>query len=238
MVRRRLHDVGAVFERDEGGEIVACDYCFAASGAPHNTGCKYSTGVAVKASTTDNYWSLGAASLGLADAQLQRDIEAARGVKPAFKPTDIADTLAERGKRYGEFKDHAFIAQGIKRSMDKHPGWSRLDDDMKQALEVIADKIARILNGDPAYSDNWHDIAGYAKLVDDRLQGQTPDPEPKNGAPITDGWVEWHGGENPAGAERVKIRHRRGTTAGPTDAFMYRWTDLGEDTDIVAYRIV
>ena len=24
-------------------------------------------------------------------------------------------------------------------------------------------------NGDPAYRDNWHDIVGYAKLVDDRM---------------------------------------------------------------------
>lgn len=34
----------------------------------------------------------------------------------------------------------------------------------------IADKIARILNGDPEYRDNWHDIAGYAKLAEDRCQ--------------------------------------------------------------------
>ncbi len=35
-------------------------------------------------------------------------------------------------------------------------------------FEVIADKIARILNGDPNYKDNWHDIQGYAKLAEDR----------------------------------------------------------------------
>jgi len=36
---------------------------------------------------------------------------------------------------------------------------------------MIAHKIGRIINGDPDYDDSWVDIAGYAKLVSDRLQG-------------------------------------------------------------------
>jgi hypothetical protein len=36
---------------------------------------------------------------------------------------------------------------------------------------MIAHKIGRILNGDPDYIDSWDDIAGYAKLVADRLRG-------------------------------------------------------------------
>lgn len=87
--------------------------------------------------------------------------------------TDIGATLAERGKRYGRFEDHARIAQRLRLNMRATDGWSRLSDDQKQALETIVDKIARILNGDPDYPDNWHDIAGYAKLVDDRLSGTT-----------------------------------------------------------------
>lgn len=31
---------------------------------------------------------------------------------------------------------------------------------------------AYILNGDPTYLDNWHDIQGYARLVEKRLEGQ------------------------------------------------------------------
>ena len=27
------------------------------------------------------------------------------------------------------------------------------------------------MNGDPNYADSWIDIAGYAKLVSDRLEG-------------------------------------------------------------------
>ena len=80
----------------------------------------------------------------------------------------IEQTLTERGKRYGDFSDHAKIAQNIKRGMQCQ-GYDELPDMHRQALEVIADKIARILSGDPNYSDNWHDIQGYAKLVEDRL---------------------------------------------------------------------
>lgn len=82
---------------------------------------------------------------------------------------DIGATLAERGSRYGRFRDHAVIAQGIKEAMWNTPGWARLEADQKQAIEVISDKLARILNGDPNYVDNWHDIIGYAQLVEDRL---------------------------------------------------------------------
>lgn len=81
----------------------------------------------------------------------------------------VQDTLAERGNRYGDFADHAVIAQRLQDAMRDTEGWARLDPTKKQALSVIADKIARILNGDPSYGDNWHDIQGYARLVEERL---------------------------------------------------------------------
>lgn len=93
----------------------------------------------------------------------------------------IENTLAERGNRYGDFTDHADLAQGIQFRMQKfclkadnadgfiEPWKDRLNNVQRQALTVIADKIARILSGDPNYADNWHDIQGYAKLVEDRL---------------------------------------------------------------------
>jgi hypothetical protein len=45
------------------------------------------------------------------------------------------------------------------------------DADQAEALDMIFTKIGRILNGDPNHIDSWVDIAGYAKLVADRLQG-------------------------------------------------------------------
>lgn len=99
----------------------------------------------------------------------------------------IEDTLAERGDRYGSFQNHANIAQALQDVMRSEDGWERLAADQRQALTVIADKIARMLNGDPTYRDNWHDIVGYAKLVDDRMaKDENPTPmAPVCQAPIS-----------------------------------------------------
>lgn len=87
------------------------------------------------------------------------------------------DILAERGQRYGDFDKHADITQSLKAAMASTPGWQRLAPDQREALEMNAHKIGRILNGDPNYADSWEDIAGYAKLVANRLTAQAPKPK-------------------------------------------------------------
>jgi len=82
---------------------------------------------------------------------------------------DISATLVQRGNRYGKFTGHAKITHDLKDVMRATTNWSILDPDQKEALEMVAHKIGRILNGDPNYDDSWVDIAGYAKLVADRL---------------------------------------------------------------------
>ena len=82
----------------------------------------------------------------------------------------IETTLTERGQRYGSFPEHARITQSIKAAMIDSPNWSKLRPEQKEALQMIAHKCGRILNGDPDYLDSWHDIVGYAKLVADTLQ--------------------------------------------------------------------
>lgn len=83
----------------------------------------------------------------------------------------ITATLAERGKRYGVFSKHAEVTQAIKHALFTCRDRSGLAPDQVEALEMIAHKLGRIVNGDPDYADSWVDIAGYAKLVVDRLQG-------------------------------------------------------------------
>lgn len=41
---------------------------------------------------------------------------------------------------------------------------------MKEALEMIQTKVGRILTGDPTHRDSWHDIAGYAVLIEQLLE--------------------------------------------------------------------
>ena len=84
--------------------------------------------------------------------------------------TNINDTLAQRGNRYGSFTGHAKITQNLKTLMQSTPNWIGLLPDQREALEMIAHKIGRILNGDPNYDDSWVDIAGYSMLVAKRLQ--------------------------------------------------------------------
>lgn len=86
--------------------------------------------------------------------------------------TTIQDTLNERGTRYGDFFDHSRFATNIQEAMQEtDPAkWNRLPSYVKRGLTTIADKIARILNGDEWYEDSYHDIVGYAKLMEDNIK--------------------------------------------------------------------
>lgn len=82
----------------------------------------------------------------------------------------IETTLTERGNRYGEFSDHAFLTMEIKTIMRAGRSWPDCNPSQKEALDMIAHKIGRIINGDPDYSDSWVDISGYATLVVKELE--------------------------------------------------------------------
>lgn len=78
--------------------------------------------------------------------------------------------LAERAQRYGAFSVNSAVSQEIKKVLRGSPNWDSMDSDMKEALEMIAHKISRIVVGDPYYDDSWVDIAGYATRVAERLE--------------------------------------------------------------------
>jgi len=77
---------------------------------------------------------------------------------------DVQNTLKQRGERYGDFELGSILASGLKRCLRNHPSHAALAAGHQQALDIIMDKVSRIINGDPLYADNWHDIAGYATL--------------------------------------------------------------------------
>jgi hypothetical protein len=64
--------------------------------------------------------------------------------------------------------------QAIKRTMAAHAAThgKTFADDQWEALEMIVHKIGRIVNGNPDVTDHWVDIAGYATLIADRLEGR------------------------------------------------------------------
>lgn len=80
--------------------------------------------------------------------------------------------ITERGSRYGKFKDGADIMQSLKDTMRDVDGWNNLTASQKEALDMIQHKVGRILNGDPTYDDSWKDIAGYATLIVNELNGE------------------------------------------------------------------
>ena len=90
---------------------------------------------------------------------------------------DLNEILEERGARYGRFVDHATTTMQIKSvfgAVRARRGFEvGFADDQLEALDMIAHKLGRILEGDPHYSDSWRDIAGYAQLVADRLDGES-----------------------------------------------------------------
>lgn len=88
--------------------------------------------------------------------------------------TDINEVLAKRGSRYGDFAGHAEVTQDFKCVMEAHLESRNkvLAADQRESLEMIFHKIGRIINGDPDYADSWIDIAGYAQLVANRLNGE------------------------------------------------------------------
>lgn len=94
-------------------------------------------------------------------------VEVAAGHMAHVYQPGIEATLLERGNRYGAWADNAAVSQSLKSWLKGHKKWHLLSGSHKEALEMIAQKIARILNGDANYKDNWHDISGYAKLGED-----------------------------------------------------------------------
>ena len=93
-------------------------------------------------------------------------------IPSATTPVGIDATLAERGTKYGRFADHAAVTYKLKNVLREHSGThgKSYAYDQAEALDMICHKLGRIVNGDPDYADSWVDIAGYAKLVADRLQ--------------------------------------------------------------------
>ena len=90
---------------------------------------------------------------------------------------EINNTLNERGERYGKFKDVASTTQQLMSIVECGANYEHLNAEQKTSLFMICNKIARAVNGDPNYIENWHDISGYATLVEQELNITNRDEE-------------------------------------------------------------
>jgi hypothetical protein len=86
----------------------------------------------------------------------------------------VDETLDARALDYGKFIEGAEVMQMLKRVVQN--ALSNRDKvlahDQAESMDMIIHKIGRIINGNPDVVDHWLDIAGYAKLVADRLEGR------------------------------------------------------------------
>lgn len=89
----------------------------------------------------------------------------------------INKTLEQRGERYGKFKDVAATTYALQEILRNAKNHKHMTDDQVIALDMICNKMARIVNGDPSYIENWHDISGYATLVEQELNITNRDGE-------------------------------------------------------------
>lgn len=135
----------------------------------------------VKSATSGKIYYLSADYAGR-----EKDIEKAGDIVIAHRePVNVTEVgaemwftsptealITERGSRYGKFKDGAEIMQELKDVMREVDGWRNLTPSQREALDMIQHKIGRILNGDPTYDDSWKDIAGYATLIVNELNGE------------------------------------------------------------------
>ena len=96
----------------------------------------------------------------------------------------IGNILADRGSKYGDYTSNAHVTQSIMRALHQGENSHNLNDNHVEALHMIAHKMSRIVNGDPDLHDSWDDIAGYAKLVSDRIGYDKKSQGPEGEAPL------------------------------------------------------
>jgi len=84
----------------------------------------------------------------------------------------VDETLKSRGSTHGDYKLQCEVTYKLKDAVD----WGNrkgLKPFQKEALDMICVKMGRILIGNDMEPDHWHDIAGYARLVEKEILSGT-----------------------------------------------------------------
>ena len=87
----------------------------------------------------------------------------------------LRQTLNQRQEQYGSFEDVAMFTEQMVDVM-RRGYYEKLAYNQKMALYMICSKMARIVNGNPNHKDSWHNIAGYATLIDNELVSEKDMP--------------------------------------------------------------
>lgn len=80
--------------------------------------------------------------------------------------TQPEPTIPNRDHQHGGIEAVGETSQSLKQTMRLSPNWRKLTNGEREALDLVAHKIARILSGaDPHDSQHWEDVAGYPMAV-------------------------------------------------------------------------
>lgn len=79
--------------------------------------------------------------------------------------------VTAREEQYGRFHVNSVVSQSLKKAIKiVARDWDALPPDVRESLDMICTKISRAVNGAQDHIDTWDDIAGYARLISDRLR--------------------------------------------------------------------
>lgn len=81
----------------------------------------------------------------------------------------IQETLKQRGNVHGDFWQSAATRDAMMSSAEHTPNYYNMEPAQRRSISMIIEKMARILWGDANCADHWHDIAGYAALIDNKI---------------------------------------------------------------------
>lgn len=74
-----------------------------------------------------------------------------------------------RQNTHGDFTEGARFTQAVMKAAAASSTWEHLTDVQKECIHHIAQKLQRIVTGNPNFRDHWDDIKGYCDLALDRL---------------------------------------------------------------------
>ena len=78
--------------------------------------------------------------------------------------------LQERQTTHGSFAQNAQYGQLLRDLYRTAPTWHSMPVEHREALDMIACKLSRILSGQSLYADHWRDISGYSALAEKECQ--------------------------------------------------------------------
>lgn len=78
----------------------------------------------------------------------------------------VDETLEDRNSVHGDYHDQAAMGEAIREVIIRGKYWPTMTPVQRDALIMIAVKMSRILQGNPNFSDHWHDLQGYARLAE------------------------------------------------------------------------